>query len=160
MHMFNHGVMKITLFLCAGAIYVVTHYQNISQLDGIGRKMPVTMAAFTIASLGLAGVPPVAGFISKWLLVQGTMDHEQFVYAGVFLLSGLFNAGYFFPIVYRAFFKRSTENTVIKEAPALMLVPLAVTAALSLLLGLCPDALFNLYDLAHSVAQQVIGGAW
>jgi len=158
MHMFNHGVMKITLFLCAGAIFVAHRYTNISQLNGIGRKMPITMAAFTIASLGLAGIPPIAGFVSKFLIVQGTMDNEQFVYAAVILLSGLLNAGYFFPIVYRAFFKKPASGGGVKEAPYLMLIPIVVTGALSLLLGIFPNAIFNLYDLASSVAQLVMGG--
>ncbi len=158
MHMFNHGVMKITLFLCAGAIFVAHRYTNISQLNGIGRKMPITMAAFTIASLGLAGIPPIAGFVSKFLIVQGTMDNEQFVYAAVILLSGLLNAGYFFPIIYRAFFKKPANGGGVKEAPYLMLIPIVVTGALSLLLGIFPNAIFNLYDLASSVAQLVMGG--
>ena len=158
MHMFNHGVMKITLFLCAGAIFVAHRYTNISQLNGIGRKMPITMAAFTIASLGLAGIPPIAGFVSKFLIVQGTMDNEQFVYAAVILLSGLLNAGYFFPIIYHAFFKKPANGGGVKEAPYLMLIPIVVTGALSLLLGIFPNAIFNLYDLASSVAQLVMGG--
>ena len=158
MHMFNHGVMKITLFLCAGAIFVAHRYTNISQLNGIGRKMPITMAAFTIASLGLAGIPPIAGFVSKFLIVQGAMDNEQFVYAAVILLSGLLNAGYFFPIVYRAFFKKPASGDGVKEAPYLMLIPIVVTGALYLLLGIFPNAIFNLYDLASSVAQLVMGG--
>lgn len=158
MHIFNHGVMKITLFFCAGAIYVTAHLQNISQLDGIGRRMPWTMGAFTVAAVGLAGIPPVAGFISKWHLVAGTLQNQQFVFAVVLLLSGLFNAGYFFPIVYRAFFKPPAESLHSGEASRLMLVPILVAAGLSLLLGIYPDALVHLYNLAESAAQQVIGG--
>jgi len=160
MHIFNHGVMKITLFFCAGAIYVTAHLQNISQLDGIGRRMPWTMGAFTIAAVGLAGVPPVAGFISKWHLVSGTFENQQFVLAAVLLLSGLFNAGYFFPIVYRAFFKPPAQSLHTGEASRLLLVPILVAAGLSLLLGIYPDGLVQLYQLAESAAQQVIGGIW
>ncbi len=160
MHIVNHGAMKITMFFCAGAIYVRTHFANISQLDGIGHKMPWTMAAFTVAALGLAGVPPVSGFISKWFLVQGTLNLEEFALAGVFLVSGLLNAGYFFPIVYRAFFKKPGTKLVTGEAPLIMLLPIIITAGLSLFFGLFPDAVFGFYELAERVGQSVTGGGW
>jgi multicomponent Na+:H+ antiporter subunit D len=157
-HIVNHAVMKITLFFCAGAIYVKTHCENISELDGIGKQMPVTMGAFTLAAMGLAGIPPVNGFVSKWLLGQGALESEAWIYLAVLLLSGLLNAGYFFPIIRRAFFVQSDKRTKFAEASPLLVVPLVCTALLALLLGLMPDSIFHLYSLAGDVASSLFNG--
>jgi len=158
LHIVNHAMTKITLFFCAGAIYVKTHCENVSELNGIGRQMPITMGAFALASLGLAGVPPLNGFISKWYLVQGTLDVGQVVLAATLLLSGLLNAGYLFSIVVRAFFFRSDKFTKFGEASPLMVIPLVLTAIFSLLMGLFPTQFPNLYQLASRVASSVLSG--
>lgn len=158
LHIVNHAVMKITLFFCAGAIYVKTHCENISDLNGIARQMPITMWAFTVAAIGIAGVPPIAGFISKWYLVQGTLDTGQWIFGAVLLLSSLLSAGYLFPIVRRALFVPSGKFIEFGEASPLMVVPLVITALLSLLLGLFPDQIVHLYQLASSVAVSVMNG--
>lgn len=158
-HIAAHAAMKITLFFCAGAIYAKTHRENISELDGIGAQMPLTMGAFSLASFGLAGIPPVGGFISKWYLAQGTVESGETVLLVVLLLSGLLNAGYLFPIIYRAFFRSSDRFQKFNEASPLMVVPLLLTAALSLMLGLFPDGIFHFYRLAFDVAASVIHGA-
>ena len=158
LHIVNHAMTKITLFFCAGAIYVKTHCENVSELNGIGRQMPITMGAFALASLGLAGVPPLNGFISKWYLVQGTLDVGQVVLAATLLLSGLLNAGYLFAIVVRAFFFRSDKFTKFGEASPLMVIPLVLTAIFSLLMGLFPTQFPNLYQLASRVASSVLSG--
>jgi multicomponent Na+:H+ antiporter subunit D len=158
LHIVNHAAMKITLFFCAGAIYVKTHCEKVSELNGIGRQMPVTMGAFALASLGLAGVPPIGGFISKWYLIQGMLEMRQVVFVATLLLSGLLNAGYLVPIVIRAFFMPSGRFTKFDEAASWMVIPLVLTAVLSLLLGLFPDQIFDFYQLASNVAASVIGG--
>jgi len=158
LHIVNHAMMKITLFFCAGAIHVKTHCDSVSQLNGIGRQMPVTMAAFAIASIGLAGMPPVNGFISKWYLIQGSYDAGQIAFVVIFLLSGLFNAGYLLSIVVRAFFAPSQKFTRFGEASPLLVVPLVITAVLALLTGIFPDRVPYFFQLASSVAQSVIGG--
>jgi multicomponent Na+:H+ antiporter subunit D len=158
LHIVNHAMMKITLFFCAGAIHVKTHCDNVSQLNGIGRQMPVTMAAFAIASIGLSGIPPVNGFISKWYLIQGSYDAGQIAFVIIFLLSGLLNAGYLFSVVVRAFFAPSQKFTRFGEASPLLVVPLAITAVLSLLMGIFPDRVPYFFQLASSVAQSVISG--
>jgi multicomponent Na+:H+ antiporter subunit D len=158
LHIVYHAMAKITLFFCAGAIYVKTHCENVSELNGIGRQMPLTMGAFALASLGLVGVPPVSGFISKWYLVQGTLDVGQLIFTAIFLISGLLNAGYFFTIVIRAFFVRSDRFTKFGEASLLMVVPLVLTAVFSLLMGLFPAQFPNFYQLASRVANSVFGG--
>jgi multicomponent Na+:H+ antiporter subunit D len=158
LHIVNHAMMKITLFFCAGAIYVKTHCENVSELNGIGKQMPFTMGAFALASMGLAGIPPINGFISKWYLVQGSLDVGQVLFAATFLLSGLLNAGYLFSIVVRAFFAPSDKFTKFGEASPLMVIPLVLTAVFSLLLGLFPDYLPYFYQLASSVASSVLSG--
>ncbi|GGJ11338.1 hypothetical protein GCM10008995_21520 [Halobellus salinus] len=110
LHIPAHAFMKLTLFFCAGAIHVETHTDNISEMAGIGRRMPVTMAAFAVASLGMAGLPLVAGFVSKWYLLIGSIDSGTAVFAGVLFLSGLLNIGYFWPIVYQAFFQTADDS--------------------------------------------------
>lgn len=158
LHIVNHATMKITLFFSAGAIYVKTHYQKVSELNGIGRQMPITMGAFAIASLGLAGMPPINGFISKWYLVQGSLETGQLVYTIIYLLSGLLNAGYLLSIVGRAFFARSDKFTRFDEASPLLVVPLVLTAILSLLMGVFPDRIPNFFQLASQVADSVFKG--
>lgn len=158
LHIAGHASMKITLFFCAGAIYVNLHRENISELDGIGRKMPWTMGAFTLAALGLAGVPPLNGFVSKWFLGLGAVEGGQNLVLLVLVLSGLLNAAYFLPISYRAFFKSGQGLEKHGEASALMVVPLVLTAFISLLLGLFPDLFFSFFKLAGLVAGAVFAG--
>ena len=155
LHLVNHATMKITLFFCAGAIYVSLHKKNVSELDGVGRDMPWTMGAFTVAALGLAGVPPVNGFASKYLLCVGTLEAGEIAALVVLLLSGLLNAAYFFPIVHRAFFRPSRDPHRGREAPAAMVIPIAVVAVLSVVLGLFPNQFF---DLATAVTAGVLAG--
>lgn len=157
LHLVNHAVLKITLFFCAGAIYVHTGVTNVSQMDGIGRRMPVTMAAFAVASLGLAGVPPVGGFVSKWFLGAGAIEAGQPVLAVVVLGSGLLTAGYLLPVVHRAFFRTSEDFTVQDEAPASMVAPLTITALAGLALGL--GDVVGLGGLARDVSAAVTGGS-
>jgi len=158
MHISTHATMKITLFFCAGAIYVNLHKENISQLDGIAKVMPWTMAAFTIGSIGLAGIPPINGFISKWFLGVGSIEAGMDIGLTILLLSGLLNAGYFFPIIYRAYFKEGTGLEKYGEANKLMVVPIVITATLSVLFGLFPDLFFNFFDLAVSITTDVMRG--
>jgi multicomponent Na+:H+ antiporter subunit D len=154
----THAAMKITLFFCAGAIYVKTGRENVSELDGIGKQMPVTMAAFTVGSLGLAGLPPVGGFISKWLLVEGAVESGQLLLLATLLPSGLLSAGYLFPIVIRAFFKSSNDFTKFDEASPLMVIPLLSTAVLALILGIYPDGIFHFYSLCSEAVVSVLRG--
>ena len=104
LHIPFHGFMKITLFMCAGSIMVVTGKRNISEMAGIGRTMPVTMVGFTIGALGMSGIPPVCGLISKRYLCLGTVDAHALGLLAVLLISSLLDIVYFFPIIYTAFF--------------------------------------------------------
>ena len=135
-HITNHAVSKITLFLCAGSIYVSTHKTEISQMSGLAKRMPWTMAAFALASLSVVGIPLTSGFVSKWFLALGTVDGDSFVLLGVILVSSLLSAAYLGPIVYKAYFEEeSPTNEEVREVPW-MVAPLAISAAASLLLGL------------------------
>jgi multicomponent Na+:H+ antiporter subunit D len=139
-HIANHAFSKITLFFCAGAIYVATHKKNISQMSGLGHVMPLTFSAFAIASLSMIGVPGVAGFVSKWYLATGSLEAHQIGLLAVLLVSTLLNAGYFVPVTYRAFFGTLAQaDQGLKEASPAMVIPLLITAAISLAMGIFPD---------------------
>lgn len=133
MHIVMHAVGKITLFMCAGAIYVAHHKTEISELDGIGRLMPVTMFAFLIASLSIIGLPPFGGTWSKWFLAIGALDAGYQFAVAVFMISSLLNVAYLLPIVSAAFFKplpgvAEGESVKIKEAPLACVIPICITA--------------------------------
>ena len=145
-HIANHAFSKITLFFCAGAIYVATHKKNISEMSGLGRVMPFTFGAFAIASLSMIGAPPVAGFVTKWFLLTGALDAGQIGILVILLGSTLLNVGYFAPVTFKAFFGKPPEGEVytgIKEAPLTMVVPLMIAAIISVVIGIYPDFIMN-----------------
>ncbi|QRV17514.1 cation:proton antiporter (plasmid) [Haloterrigena salifodinae] len=111
-HIPAHAFAKLTLFFCAGAIHVETHTDYISDMAGIGKRMPLTMGAFTIGAAGMAGLPPIAGFVSKFymLIGSGYMGGEYWIFAGTLLLSGVLNIAYFWPVVYTAFFESEDRH--------------------------------------------------
>ena len=143
-HITYHAVSKITLFLCAGSIYVSTRKTEISQMSGIAKRMPWTMAAFALASLSVVGIPGTSGSISKWYLALATVELDSFILLGVLLLSSLLNAAYLGPVVYKAYFEEGPEtHEEVREVPW-MVVPLTISAAASLLLGLYPGPVLEL----------------
>ena len=154
-HIAAHGVMKITLFFCAGAIYTQTHREKVGELDGLAHQMPITMTAFALGATGLAGLPLFVGFISKWNLGVGALQADQGIFVIVLIVSGLLNLAYFFPVVYKAFFKKPQGE--VSEASFSMTVPLALTAGIVLILGVFPDAGLSLYRLAWQAANSVVG---
>jgi multicomponent Na+:H+ antiporter subunit D len=145
-HIANHAFSKITLFFCAGAIYVATHKKNISEMSGLARAMPFTFGAFAIASLSMIGAPPVAGFVSKWYLLNGAFDAGSLGIIVVLLASTLLNTAYFAPVVYTGYFgqpsREDTEHKLREAHPALV-VPLCITAAISVAIGLWPNFFMN-----------------
>ena len=155
LHIAAHAFGKITLFFGAGAIYTAAHKTRVSELNGIGWRMPFTMGAFAIASLSMIGVPPAAGFISKWYLLQGVWSSNLWILLFVLLFSTLLNCAYFIPIVHAAFFRRETytpEHTPDRmhgEAPWTMVTALSITALLSIALFLWPDIPLNLAARLH-----------
>jgi multicomponent Na+:H+ antiporter subunit D len=149
-HIAAHAVGKITLFFAAGAIYTAAHKTEVSQLDGIGRRMPWTMGAFTIGALSLIGVPPLAGFLSKWMMFQGAAQAGNGMALAVLALSTLLNAAYFLPIVYAAFWRAPREGDAPHgEAPWPSVAALVATAAATVAL---PFAAAVPLALARAVA--------
>lgn len=110
LHIPAHAFMKLTLFFCAGALHVETHTDDISNMAGIGRRMPLTMTAFGVASLGMAGIPLVAGFVSKYYLLIGTVSAGHVLFTVALLVSGVLNIAYFWPVVYTAFFESPRDK--------------------------------------------------
>ncbi len=122
LHIPAHAFMKLTLFFCAGAIHVETHTDDISQMAGIGKRMPLTMSAFAVAAAGMAGIPLVAGFVSKFYMLIGSIQMTDgayaigeptaagFIFASALILSGIMNVAYFWPVVYTAFFEAEDSH--------------------------------------------------
>jgi len=157
-HLVHQGVMKITLFFCAGNFAETLGIHHISEMHGVGRRMPWTMAAFTIGALGMIGVPPIAGFISKWYLAMGAVEANQYWVLAVLLGSSLLNAAYFLPILYVAWFKPQQQpwpHEHIKshyETSLALLIPPLFTAVAALLIGLFAAAPFSPLDWAQLIA--------
>ncbi len=149
LHIAMHAFAKITLFFCAGAILVSAHKTRVSELDGIGRAMPITMLAFLLASLSIVGLPPLGGSWSKWLLLQATMDAHNMVLLIVLLLSSLLNLFYLVGIPLRAFFAKPVDpnyNSGVKEAPTFSLIAILITTTGCLVLFFLVNPAWNLVE--------------
>ena len=159
-HIFSHAFMKSTLFLAAGAIILKTGKRSIKDLGGIGRQMPYTMFAFTLAALAMIGIPPFNGFLSKWTLALGAMDANKPFLVLVLLISSLLNGLYYLPIIISAFFGlepgHEHDHVAINEAPYKMLIPIAILAVSTLLFGLLPSNLP--FDLSRVAADYLLRG--
>ncbi len=179
LHIPFHGFMKITLFLCAGAIAAITGKKEISELAGAGRILPVTFTAFIVGAFGMCGAPPLAGFISKWHVALGAVESGMLFFLLIICVGSLLDVVYFFPVIRTAFFGRMPEietisgdqeekvelyadNKPVAEFQRLlywfMVAPLAVTAAFSILLCIFPN-MFGIYDLAMTAVRQIFGGS-
>jgi multicomponent Na+:H+ antiporter subunit D len=145
-HIANHAVSKITLFFCAGSIYVSAHKTEISQMSGLARRMPWTMAAFALSSLSIVGIPLTSGFVSKWYLALGAVDRHSLLILAVLLASSLLAAAYLGQILYKAYFESEEEPLLYREVREVpwIVVPLTITAAASLLLGFYPGLVLGL----------------
>jgi multicomponent Na+:H+ antiporter subunit D len=171
LHMVNHGLAKITLFFCAGAIYATAHFTEIGQLKGLAKRMPWTCAAFTIGSLSLVGVPGFSGFIGKLFLAQGALDAGQTVYTFILIGASLFTAAYLFPIIRAFYFEAAPHPEVVtspphtphsgpsvsegSEARYALRIPLIATAFLVVAFGLAPFLVNAQYDLASMTAARI-----
>ena len=160
-HLVHQGIMKITLFFCAGIVAKTRGIHDIDQMDGIGRSMPLTMGMFTLASLGMIGVPPVAGFVSKWYLAAGGIQAGEHWVVALLVLSSALNAGYFLPILHAAWFKPAPETEAAgdlqrwkSEAPWSLLVPTLITAFFCLAAGVFAAWAWS----PLGVAEQIVFG--
>ncbi len=178
LHIPFHGFMKITLFLCAGAIAAITGIKTISEMAGLGRVMPITLGAFLIGAFGMAGAPPLAGFISKWHVALGAVESGHLFFLLIIFAGSILDVIYFFPVIRTAFFGKVPQaetyetdleekvdvypgkKRVIENRQTLylfMIVPLAITAIFSILLCIFPNT-FNIYDLAQTAVKNTFGG--
>ncbi|MDJ0621606.1 MAG: proton-conducting transporter membrane subunit [Desulfocapsaceae bacterium] len=141
-HLVHQGLMKITLFFCAGNYAEKLHIHRVSEMDGVGRRMPWTTLSFTLAALGMIGVPPMAGFVSKWYLGSGFVEAGQSWVILVLVASSLLNGAYFLPILYRAWFAQTDDKDTtaiswrLSEIHPGLLWPPLITCLLALLAGL------------------------
>lgn len=158
MHLVHQGLMKITMFMCAGNVAETLHLHKVSELDGIGQRLPATMVAFTVAALGMIGVPPLAGFVSKWYLAAGGLQDGQAWVVAVLLGSSALNAAYFLPILHRAWFRppaepwEPTPPGARLEAPLMLLLPPLTTGALVVAAGIFASAAFSPLGWARFIA--------
>ncbi|AEF40002.1 proton-conducting transporter transmembrane domain-containing protein [Hoyosella subflava] len=163
-HIVNQGLMKITLFFCAGLLAETLGVKKFSQLSGLGRRMPLTCAAFTVGALGMIGLPPVAGFVSKWYLGLGALEADQAWILGILLLSSILNAAYFLPAVYSMWWGEpqtdpgwnssvAVKRTRLEAAPAL-LIPTMATAGLAVAVGVFAGLDVSSVELARVIAER------
>jgi multicomponent Na+:H+ antiporter subunit D len=154
MHLMSHAVIKITLFFCVGAVMYNTGKTKISEIDGIGRLMPVTMWCFTISSISLIGIPPTNGFISKWLLADGALFEGRIAFPAILLVSALLTAMYLLPISTAAFFRKEENEVIkIKEAPLKMLIPIVFITVITVFSGLFPNYIL---EFLRNIAAEVV----
>jgi multicomponent Na+:H+ antiporter subunit D len=161
-HLVHQGIMKITLFFAAGNYAETLGIHRVSEMDGVGRRMPGTTLAFSIGALGMIGIPPVAGFVSKWYLGLGAVEAGAAAWVlPVLVASSLLNAAYFLPILYRAWFKppRADSRAALPAAGRLetaggLLWPPLATAALALLAGLFAAAPYSPLEWAQLIAER------
>ena len=162
-HLVHQGLMKITLFFCAGNYAETLGIHHVSEMRGVGKRMPWTTVAFTLGALGMIGVPPMAGFITKWYLGRGALAAGQDWVVWVLFASGLLNAAYFMPILYKAWFQRAAgdwpkERSYPRfETHWMLLLPPVVTAALALLVGLLAAAPYSALEWARLIAFREYG---
>ena len=147
LHMLMHAFGKITLFFCAGAIIITVHKENVSEMRGLGRAMPITLFAFMIGALSVIGLPPFGGAWSKWYIALGAVQADRLIFVAVLMISSLLNIAYFMPVVLRGFFpgNRPTDfDGGVKEAPLACLAPIVLTATACLVLFVYPDPAYRL----------------
>jgi multicomponent Na+:H+ antiporter subunit D len=151
LHIVAHAFGKITLFFCAGAIMVVSHKTLVSELAGLGRKMPYTFAAFFIAAISIIGLPPLVGVLSKFVIIEGIIDSDHYWLLVILTLSSLLNITYLLPIPFAAFFKEnnnlSNNNEIIQEAPITCLIAIAITTLACIVLFVQIDPIMHLLSL-------------
>lgn len=152
-----HAFGKLTMFFVAGAVAVETGKTKISQLDGIGKKMPREFVAFTLAALSMVALPPMAGFVAKWYISVGAWNAGFWWIPLLLVVSSILNLGYWLPIIIRAFF-RPYEGELGEARPTLA-IPLIITAAGAVLLGLWTSMPFGFFEIARAIGTSVVRGA-
>lgn len=155
LHIVTHAFGKITLFFCAGAILVSLHYKNVSDLDGMGKYVPLTMFAFFIGALSIIGLPPTAGMWSKFSIAAGSLDAGLFIPVGVLMLSSLLNIAYLLPIPVRAFFKpekQSAQSDTHHSEPLACKIAITITMLACVVLFFCAN---KVTDILYPITQNL-----
>ncbi|MFP4333270.1 MAG: complex I subunit 5 family protein [Campylobacterales bacterium] len=158
-HLVHQGIMKITLFFCAGSFAKTYGVQKIDEVDGLGYSMPLLSLAFSIAALGMIGIPPTVGFLSKWYLGLGALDNGLWAVLGVLVASSVLNAMYFLPIIYRMWFLPPLKTVQLIEKPAylesmaLLIVPPLFTAFFTLLFGVFAFSEWSVLEWVHLLVK-------
>lgn len=154
-----HSFMKIVLFFCAGIIITHGHKRNFSECAGLSKTMPVTAACFTVGAVGMVGLPPVCGWISKWVLLQGAFTSGQWIFGLVILLSAFLNMGYYLPPIFTFYFgdagneeEKESDAKRGQEAPLSMLAPTSILAIACVVFGLWP---WGPYWIANAVTRAI-----
>lgn len=151
-HIISHGLMKSALFLSVGAIIYIKHVRRVDQMDGIGKILPAIFVVFSIAAMGMIGIPLTSGFLSKFYLGMAALEQGQWIFMIVIIISGLLNAMYYLPIMISGFLKgaprNQSQNT--KKLPKTMLYPIIVLGLLILLVGIYPDVILSWIELVAS----------
>ena len=152
-HMVAHAFGKITLFFAAGAIYVAAKKTEVSQLRGLGKRMPWTSTAMTIGALSMIGVPPTGGFVSKWFILAGAFQSDNYFAIATIIGSTVLNAAYFLPLIYLLWFTKESEPAPVEhgEAPLAAVIALTITAALTI-------GFFFFNETVLELERQVVGG--
>lgn len=146
-HIAAHAFGKITLFFAAGNIATASGKKYVSELSGIGSKMPITMAAFAVGAISMIGIPPAVGFLTKWYILEGALASQQLFVLAVLAISTVLNAYYLVPIIYKAFFEplqKDDKKKKFGEAPWQMIIAISITATLTISLFFKPDIILNL----------------
>jgi multicomponent Na+:H+ antiporter subunit D len=157
LHIFNHALMKGALFMAVGAVLLRTGSVNIKAFHGLGKQMPFTMAAFTIAGLSIIGVPLTVGFVSKWYLVTAALEQQNWLVAFLVLIGSLLAIIYIGRILEAAYFKEppeSNDGTAVKEAPLLMLLPMWVLVVANVYFGIDTSVSVSAADAASQWLTQ------
>jgi multicomponent Na+:H+ antiporter subunit D len=163
-HLLHQGIMKVTLFFCAGIVAETLGVHRVSEMAGVGRRLPLTMGAFTVAAFGMIGVPPLAGFVTKWHLGLGALAAGEGWVVAVLVASGVLNAAYFLPIVYTAWFRAPAEPwpepppRARWEAPGMLLVPAVATALLVVAAGVFAGSGYSPLGMAARAVREIYGG--
>jgi len=152
-HVFSHGIMKSVLFLSVGAVIYQRNVRKVTAYNGIGYMMPLSIGMFTLAALGMIGIPLTSGFISKFNLGIAALDGGQGIYIIILVVSGILNAIYYLPIIIAAFLRENPENQIYvskDKVPLLMIMPILILGAFIVIIGVYPAIIFDLVDSAVS----------
>ncbi|MEE8168568.1 MAG: monovalent cation/H+ antiporter subunit D family protein [Candidatus Hydrothermarchaeales archaeon] len=156
-HIVHQAIMKSGLFFIAGAMFVHTGKKNISEMRGLGKRMPITMMTFSICALGVIGFPPLTGFITKWFIAIGSLEAGHPIFVIVILISAFLNAGYYLPIIYNGFFEEPDDGiTEYDEAPIRLILPAVVLAIATIALGIFVNVPYTPFRLTHAAVRQFL----